>query len=135
MVWFCQLKLFFMYRVKIFTSFLLFMVLSFGVFAKGDKPDQILIVQSLINDAYKLGYVDAAPVEMGFIEKKVIKAREAKDKRKRKIFDNLIAEIKADLRIVKQRYEVNALYTKLSNLEKSNLQSKKSLDDLKWQLK
>ena len=124
-----------MYRVKIFTSFLLFMVLSFGVFAKGDKPDQILIVQSLINDAYKLGYVDAAPVEMGFIEKKVIKAREAKDKRKRKIFDNLIAEIKADLRIVKQRYEVNALYTKLSNLEKSNLQSKKSLDDLKWQLK
>lgn len=134
MVWFCQLKLFFMYRVKIFTSFLLIMVVSFGVFAKKDKPDQIQIVQSLINAAYRLGYIDAAPVEMDFIEKKVLKAREAKEKRKRKLFENIIAEIKADLKIVKQRYVVNELYNKLFNLEQANLQSKKMLDDLKRQL-
>ena len=116
-------------------SILLVFVMSPMASAKDNKPDQIQIVQSLINDAYQLGYIDAAPVEMGFIEKKVIKAKEAKAKRKRKLFENLIAEIKADLKIVKQRYIVNELYNKLFNLEQENIQSQKILDDLKRQLK
>ncbi|MFK8013039.1 MAG: hypothetical protein AB8B80_13450 [Marinicellaceae bacterium] len=124
-----------MNRVKIFVSIFVLTMMSFVVAAKKDEPDQIKIVQGLISDAYQKGYIDAAPVEMDFIEKKVIKAREARDNRKRKDFDKLIAEIKADLKIVKQRHEVNALYNKLSNLEQKNVESERILDDLKRQLK
>ena len=124
-----------MLRVKIIITILLLFVGSFGVYAKENKPDQLQIVQQSINEAYKLGYVDAAPVEMGFIEKKVIKARTAQEKRKRRDFENIIAEIKADLKIVKQRYKVNKMYNKLSNLEQANLESKKTLENLKRQLK
>ena len=105
-----------------------------GVAAKKPKVDEIQVVQSLINKAYKLGYVDAAPVEMSFIEKKVAEARTAKDKRKKKIFANLIQQIKADLKIVKKRYEVNQLNKQLTQLQDQNLQSKKMLDELKRQL-
>lgn len=102
--------------------------------AKKPKIDEIQVVQSLINNAYKLGYVDAAPVEMNFIEKKVIEARAARDNRKKKIFATLIQQIKADLEIVKKRYQVNQLNKQLTALQDQNLQSKKMLDDLKRQL-
>jgi hypothetical protein len=123
-----------MSRVKIIVPFMLVLLFSFGVNAKDDKPDQILIVQSLINEAYEKGYVDAAPVEMDFIQKKVIEAKELQGKRKKKDFDSLIAEIKADLKIVKQRYKVNEMHRKLEKLKQDNLQSKKMLDELKRQL-
>ena len=116
-------------------SFLWVLLFSFEVMAKDNKPDEILVVQGLIDETYRLGYVDAAPVEMDFIEKKVIEAKAARDNRKRKIVDKLIAEIKADLKIVKQRYKVNELYSKLNELEQANLQSQKTLDNLRRQLK
>jgi hypothetical protein len=103
-------------------------------FAKAPKVDEIELIQSLINNAYKLGYVDAAPVEMSFIEKKVIEARTARDNRKKKILAQLIPEIKADLKIVKKRYEVNQLNKRLTQLQDQNMQSKKILDELKRQL-
>lgn len=131
----CQLKLFFMFRVKIIVLFLLSVSLSFDGFAKGeDKTGLILEVQTLISDAYEKGYIDAAPVEMGFIEKKVIQAKEVQEKRNRKEFDKLIAEIKADLKIVKQRFKVNEMYSNLEKLKQENLQSQKMLDELKRQL-
>jgi len=123
-----------MLKTKFILNFLTLIGLVFAVNAKENKPDQILIVQNLINNAYTLGYVDAAPVEMDFIEKKVIKAMEAKKSKKKKLYSNLITEIKADLKIVKQRYKVNELYQELFNLEQTNLQSKKMLDELKVQL-
>jgi hypothetical protein len=115
-------------------TFLLVFFLSFGVIAKDDDSDDIVIVQGLIDEAYRLGYIDAAPVEMDFIEKKVIEAKAARDDRKRKIVEKLIAEIKADLKIVKQRFKVNEMYNKLKALEQANLQSQRTLDDLKRQL-
>jgi len=47
--------------------------------AKQNKEDQIQLVQKLISQAYELGYVDAAPLEMSFIEKKVLEAMAARD--------------------------------------------------------
>ncbi|MBL4659976.1 MAG: hypothetical protein JKY19_06450 [Alcanivoracaceae bacterium] len=104
------------------------------MFAKTEKVDQILIVQNQINQAYKLGYVDAAPVEMSFVEKKVIEAKAARDDRKKKLFIKLIEQIKVDLAIVKKRFEVNQLHQQLSKLQSENLQSKKMLDELREQL-
>ena len=115
---------------------IIFTLISLGstVFAKTEKVDQILIVQNQINQAYKLGYVDAAPVEMSFVEKKVIEAKAARDDRKKKLFIKLIEQIKVDLAIVKKRFEVNQLHQQLSKLQSENLQSKKMLDELREQL-
>ena len=115
---------------------IIFTLISFwsSVFAKTEKVDQILIVQDQINQAYKLGYVDAAPLEMSFVEKKIIEAKAARDKRKKKLFIKLIEQIKVDLAIVKKRFEVNQLHQQLSKIQLENLQSKKMLDELKEQL-
>lgn len=102
--------------------------------AKKVKVDEIQIAQDGINQAYKLGYVDAAPLEVAAIEKKVITARQARDTGKKKTFIKLIEEIKVDLTIVKKRYQANVLYKKLQKLQQENLESKKMLDDLKGQL-
>jgi len=123
-----------MFKLNNFLLFVACLYLTFSVGAKTHKVDQLSAVQNLINQAYKLGYVDAAPMEMNFIEKKVIKAKEARDNRKKKDFANLIEQIKADLRIVKKRYEVNQVNKQLTRLQQNNLQSKKMLDDLKGQL-
>ena len=117
----------------ILTIFILFYSIS-NLYAKQDKEDQILLVQKLINQAYELGYVDAAPLEMGFIEKKVKDARAARENRKKRYFKNLIEEIKVDLKIVKKRYEVNKLYNQLSQLQLENSLSAKALHELKGQL-
>jgi hypothetical protein len=116
---------------------LIFFILFSGIYnaqARTEKVDHIAVVQNLINQAYKLGYVDAAPLEMDVIEGKVIEAKAAKDKRKKKIFANLIEQIKVDLRIVKQRYEVNVLNKQLSIIQDDNLNAKKILDELQGQL-
>ncbi len=102
--------------------------------ARTPKVDEIQLMQDKINQAYKLGYVNAAPIEMEAIEKKVIAARTAKDSRKKKQFVKLIEEIKVDFTIVKKRYEANLLYDKLKKIQQKNLESKKVLDELKGQL-
>lgn len=123
-----------MLKPKFLLTFLTLISLVFSLSAKTKKVDEIVVVQNQINQAYKLGYVDAAPLEMSFIEKKVIKAKEARDKRKKKEFSKLIAEIKVDLKIVKKRFEVNELHKKLSKLQQENIQSNKMLHELKGQL-
>jgi hypothetical protein len=120
-------------KIKTLTFFILF-CLIFNVYAKNSKEDPILNAQNKINEAYKLGYVDAAPIEMEAIEKKVIAAREARDKRKKKVVATLIEQIQSDLKIVKKRFEVNELHKRLINMQEKNLESKKMLDDLKGQL-
>ena len=106
----------------------------FSINAAKQKEDLVLNVQKQIDQAYQLGYVDAAPVEMNFIEKKVLTAIEARDKRKKKLFKSMIEEIKADLRIVKKRFEINQLHKKLLVLQQQNELSKRTLDELKAQL-
>ncbi len=102
--------------------------------ARKPKVDEIQLLQDKINQAYKLGYVNAAPIEMEAIEKKVIAAKIARDKRKKKQFIKLIEEIKVDFTIVEKRYEVNFLYSQLEKIQQQNLESKKILDELKGQL-
>jgi hypothetical protein len=103
--------------------------------AKQQKVDEIKLAQELISQAYELGYVDAAPIEMSAIEKKVKDARAAREGRKKRLFKNLIEQIKVDLKIVKKRYEVNKLHNQLSQLQLENTSSEKALHDLKEQLK
>ena len=102
--------------------------------AKKPKVDEIQLMQDKINQAYKLGYVNAAPIEMEAIEKKVIAARTARDTRKKKQFVKLIEEIKVDFTIVEKRYEANVLYGQLMEIQQKNLESTKILDELKGQL-
>jgi len=123
-----------MFKMKYILIFFTFFSVVFNVQAKTKKVDQIVVVQNLINQAYKLGYVDAAPLEMDFIEKKVIEAKTARDKRKKTIFNDLIEQIKVDLRIVKKRYEVNVLNKQLGIIQNDNLNAKKMLDELERQL-
>jgi len=123
-----------MLKTKYLLTFITLFCVLFNANAKKEKVDQIVVVQNLINQAYKLGYVDAAPLEMDFVEKKVIEARTAREKRKKKIYANLIEQIKVDLKIVKKRYEVNNLNKQLSVLQDDNLQAKKMLDELQGQL-
>lgn len=124
-----------MQKQKYILTFLVLLAVSFISMAKKEEVDEVFEVQKLLGKAYELGYVDAAPVEVSFIEKKIIEAKEARDNRKKKDFARLIAEIKADLKIVKKRYQVNQLQKKLSQLKQDNMQSQKTLDDLKGQLK
>jgi len=123
-----------MFKLKF--TLIIFTLIGSGstVFAKTEKVDQILIVQNQINQAYKLGYIDAAPLEMSFVEKKVIEAKAARDDRKKKLFIKLIEQIKVDLAIVKKRFEVNQLHQQLSKIQAKNLQLKKMLDELREQL-
>ena len=123
-----------MFKLKFILIFFTLIGSAFDVFAKTEKVDEILIVQDQINQAYKLGYVDAAPLEMSFVEKKVVEARAARGNRKKKLFIKLIEQIKVDLAIVKKRFEVNQLHQQLSKIQLENLQSKKMLDELKEQL-
>jgi hypothetical protein len=123
-----------MFKMKYILIFFTFFSVTFNAHAKTKKVDQVVIVQNLINQAYKLGYVDAAPLEMDFIEKKVIEAKTARDKRKKKIYANLIEQIKVDLRIVKKRYEVNVLNKQLGIIQNDNLNAQKMLDELEGQL-
>ncbi len=115
----------------IFGTILLFIS---TVQAKKTKVDEILIVQKMINNAYQQGYVDSAPIEMNAVEKKVILAKEAKQKRNKKLFSQLIREVKADLRIIKKRAEVNKLNLELSEIQNKNHESQQILDELKEQL-
>lgn len=115
----------------IFGTFLLF---ALSLQAKTTKVNEILIVQDMINQAYQLGYVDSAPIEMSAVEKKVILAKEAKQKRNKKLFGKLIREIKSDLKIIKKRSEVNKLNLQLSDIQNKNLASQQILDELKEQL-
>ena len=103
-------------------------------YAKKEEVDEVQEVQKLLGKAYELNYVDAAPVEISFIEKKIIQAKEFKEKRKKRDFKQLITEIKADLKIVKKRYEINQLQKQLSHLKQSNIESQRILDDLQGQL-
>lgn len=105
-----------------------------SVQAKKPKVDEILIVQKLISYAYEQGYVDSAPIEMSAVEKKVILAKEAKEKRNKKLSSKLIMEIKSDLKIIEKRSEVNKLNLKLSELQSKNMESQQILDELKEQL-
>ncbi|MCF6319345.1 MAG: hypothetical protein L3J83_08720 [Proteobacteria bacterium] len=109
-------------------------VVVLNAHAKKPKVDEIQLMQNKINQAYKLGYVNAAPIEMGAIEKKVITARTARDTRKKKQFIKLIEEIKVDFTIVEKRYEANLLYNQLKKIQQQNLESKKTLDELEGQL-
>lgn len=127
--------MYYMYKLKFILIFFAFTFLYVtGVNAKTKKVDQIVVVQDQINQAYKLGYIDAAPLEMDFIEKKVIEAKTARDNRKKKLFAKLIGEIKVDLKIVKKRFEVNQLNKSLITIQKQNLESKILLDELRGQL-
>lgn len=123
-----------MFKLKFILTFFILISLVYGVSAKKEKVDQILIVQQLISQAYELGYADAAPVEMSFVEKKVIAAKAARDSRKKKLLAKLITQVKLDLKIVKKRFEVNELHKQLLSLQQQNLQSAKTLDELKRQL-
>jgi len=123
-----------MLKTKYLLTFFILLFVLFNANAKKEKVDQIVVVQNLINQAYKLGYVDAAPLEMDFVEKKVIEARKAREKRKKKVYANLIEQIKVDLKIVKKRYEVNILNKQLSVLQDDNLHAQKMLDELQGQL-
>jgi len=102
--------------------------------AKTPKVDEILVVQKMISQAYQHGYVDSAPIEMSAIEKKVVMAKEAKQKRNKKLFRKLIREIKTDLKIVKKRFEVNKLNMQLSDIQNKNLDNQLILDELQEQL-
>ncbi len=108
--------------------------LVFNAKAKPADVDHVLVVQNLINQAYKLGYVDAAPLEVAAVEKKLIQARELRDKRNKKEFLKLIDQVKVDLKIVKKRHEVNLLNENLLKLQEQNIQAKKALNELKGQL-
>jgi len=124
-----------MFKLKVVLTFFALSLLSItDIDAKAKEIDQIVFVQGKINKAYQLGYVDAAPLEMDFIEKKVIEARTARDNRKKKIFNKLIEEIKVDLKIVEKRFEVNQLNKSLLELQNKNLDSKMMLDELRRQL-
>lgn len=123
-----------MTKFRLFTLILLTFCMVLTANAKKQKVDEIQLVQDKINQAYKLGYVNAAPIEMEAIEKKVIAAKQAKEKRKKKDFAKLIEEIKVDLTIVKKRYEANQLYKELKQIQQENAQSKRILDELKGQL-
>ncbi len=114
--------------------FISLFTMTYSVSAKKSTVDPIVVVQGLINQAYKLGYVDAAPLEMAAVEKKVIEAKTAQQKRKKKILGKLVQQIKVDLEVVKKRFEVNELYEELASLQQRNRQSKKILNDLKEQL-
>ncbi len=105
-----------------------------SVQAKKPKVDEILIVQKLISYAYEQGYVDSAPIEMSAVEKKVILAKEAKEKRNKKLSSKLIMEIKSDLKIIEKRSEVNKLNLKLSEIQSKNMKNQQILDELKEQL-
>ena len=120
----------FKYTILICITF----IVALTATAKTPKVDHIQLMQDKINEAYKLGYVNAAPIEMELIENKVITARTARDSRKKKQFLKLIEEIKVDFTIVKKRYEVNILYSELKKIQMKNLESKKILDELKGQL-
>lgn len=109
-------------------------VISINAHAKKAKVDDIQLLQDKINQAYKLGHANAAPIEMEAIEKKVIAARNARDSRKKKQFRKLIEEIKVDFTIVEKRYQANLLYKQLKKIQQENLESKKILDELKGQL-
>lgn len=111
-------------------------ILLFATLVQAKKPkvDEILIVQKLISHAYEQGYVDSAPIEMSAVEKKVILAKEAKEKRNKKLSSKLILEIKSDLKIIEKRSEVNKLNLKLSELQSKNMKSQQILDELKEQL-
>jgi len=105
-----------------------------SVNARKAQVDELQLIQDKVNQFYKLGYVDSAPVEMDFIEQKIKQAREAQKKRKKKIVALLSIEINADLKIVEKRYEVNQLNNQLIKIQQQNLESKKTLDELKGQL-
>ncbi|MCF6288745.1 MAG: hypothetical protein L3J53_05850 [Proteobacteria bacterium] len=123
-----------MSKSKNILIFLLLISTASTVSAKTKKVNHLEIAQQMINNAYKLDYVDAAPLEMSNIEKKMVLAREAKEKRKKKLMIKLVEQIKVDLRIVKQRYAVNKLHQQLLELQKTNLTLEKTLDEFKAQL-
>jgi hypothetical protein len=123
-----------MFKLRFILTFFILITLNSGLFAKTEKVDQLLVVRQKISQAYELGYVDAAPIETSNIEKKVLQAKQAKENRKKKLFNTLIEQIKVDLKIVKKRYEVNKLNQQLTQLQADNLQSKRMLDELKGQL-
>lgn len=123
-----------MIRTLITLIFGTLLICTTSLHAKPPKVDEILIVQGLINDAYQMGYVDSAPIEINAVESKVLLAKEAKQKRNKKLFNRLISEIKADLKIVKKRSQVNHLNGQLSNIQNMNLEKQTILDELKEQL-
>ena len=110
------------------------LALVLSVNARKPKIDELQLIQDKVNQFYKKGYADSAPVEMDFIEQKLKQAREAKQKRKKKIVSQLVIEMNADLKLIKKRHEVNQLNNQLMKLHAQNLQSKKTLDELKGQL-
>ena len=118
----------------LFTTFFLFLLLTFGAQSRSPKVDYVLDIQTQVNQAYKLGYVDASPIQMDRIEKKLVQARLAQNKRRKKDLARLVKELRADLKLVKKRYEVNKKQMQLSELQQKNLESKKLLDELKAQL-
>ncbi len=123
-----------MSKFKTITIISIIFFIALDANARAPKVDEIQLMQDKINQAYKLGYVNAAPIEMEAIEKKVIAAKIARDSRKKKQFKKLIEEIKVDFTIVEKRYEANLLYNQLKKIQQQNLESKKILDELKGQL-
>ena len=123
-----------MTKFKYFMTIFMTLAIVLSVNARKPKVDELQVIQDKVNQFYKNGYADSAPVEMDFIEKKLQQARAAKQKRKKKIVAKLIVEMNADLKIVKKRYEVNQLNNQLMELQAQNLKSKKTLDELKGQL-
>lgn len=123
-----------MSKLKNITIFLLIFCITDNISAKTSKVNHLEVAQQMINDAYKLGYVDAAPLEMSNVDKKMLAARTAKEKRNKKLVLKLTAQIKVDLKIVKKRYEVNKLHKQLLEVQNTNLNAQKTLDELKAQL-
>ncbi len=123
-----------MTKFKSFMTIFMTLCVILSADARREKVDELQLIQDEINQFYKLGYVDVAPLEMDFIEKKLKAARTAKKKRKKKVVQQLLVEIKADLKLVKKRYIVNQLNNQLIKIQEQNLQSKKTLDELKGQL-
>ncbi|HFC30297.1 MAG TPA: hypothetical protein ENJ44_04560 [Oceanospirillales bacterium] len=123
-----------MTKFKYFMTIFMTLAIVLSVNARKPKIDELQLIQDKVNQFYKKGYADSAPVEMDFIEQKLKQAREAKQKRKKKIVALLVIEMNADLKLIKKRYEVNQLNSQLMKLQAQNLQSKKTLDELKGQL-
>ncbi len=123
-----------MHTFRLLLTLFVSMSLTSLSFAQKKEQDDIAEVQRLISQAYELGHVDVAPLEMSRVEEKVIEARTAKEKRKKKTLAKLLEQIKADLAIIAKRYEVNQLHQQLTDLQKQNTQSTKMLDELKGQL-
>lgn len=103
--------------------------------ARKNEVSPIVITQAKIAKAYEQGWAKSSPVDMDFIEKKLIEAENFYKKRKKKKSAPLLEQIDADLKIVEMRHKVNLLNAELTEVKNKNLLDRKTLAELKEQLK